>query len=109
MLEELREKTDRLFPHASGIRDVQVYALLGRREDALAAFREALDEGYRGSILFDGWPLQIDPYLDTIRDDPRFTGMLDELDGYLATMRDRLFAAEAAGNLESLRERTETT
>ena len=107
-LEIIREMP-RLGTLGFGIRDVQIYALLGRKEDAIAAFREALDAGYRGSVVFDGWPLEIDPYLDSIRDDPRFTGMVEELDGHLAVMRDRLFAAEAAGNLEDLRARTEKT
>jgi hypothetical protein len=99
----------RLGTHGYGIRDVQIYALLGRREDAIAAFRDALDAGYRGSVLFDGWPLAIDPYLDSIRDEPRFAEMLDELEGYLAVMRERIYRAEEAGNLDELRTRTETT
>jgi TolB-like protein/Tfp pilus assembly protein PilF len=98
----------RLGIHGFGIRDVQVYALLGRRDDAIAAFREALDAGYRGSLAFDGWPISIDPYLESIRDDPRFVRMLDELDDYLVAMRDRLYEAEAAGNLDDLRARAET-
>lgn len=99
----------RLGTHGYGIRDVQIYALLGREEDAIAAFRDALDAGYRGSVLFDGWPLAIDPYLDSIRDEPRFAEMIDELEGYLAVMRERIYRAEEAGNLDELRTRTETT
>jgi tetratricopeptide (TPR) repeat protein len=98
----------RLGTHGFGIRDVQIYALLGRREDAIAAFRDALDAGYRGSVLFDGWPLAIDPYLDGIRDDPRFVQMVDELDDYLVVMRDRLYEAESAGNLDDLRARAQS-
>jgi hypothetical protein len=93
----------RLGTFGFGIRDVQIYALLGRKEEALAAFRDAIDAGYRGSLLFDGWPLFADPYIDSIRDDPRFIAMLDELDGYLALMRDRLLEAEAKDNLAGLR------
>jgi tetratricopeptide (TPR) repeat protein len=95
----------RLGTFGFGIRDVQIYALLDRREDAIAAFRDALDEGYRGSVLFDGWPLAIDPYLDSIRDDPRFVEMSGELEDRLAVMRDRLYAAQAAGDLDQLRTR----
>jgi TolB-like protein/Tfp pilus assembly protein PilF len=98
----------RLGTFGFGIRDVQIYALLGRREDALNAFREALDAGFRGSVMFDGWPLGLDPYLDSIRDEPRFQAMVVELDGHVDVMRDRLFEAEATGNLESLRVRAET-
>lgn len=101
-LEAIRE-SPRLGTYGYGIRDVQVYALLGRNEDALAAFRDALDAGFRGSLKFDGWPLFSDPFISSIRDDPRFTAMLDELEGYLAVMRDRLFEAESMGNLASLR------
>ena len=101
-LDVIRE-LPRLGTFGYGIRDVQIYALLGRKDDALAAFRDALDEGYRGSLLFDGWPLFADPYLDSIRNDPRFASMLDELEAYLAVMRERLHEAEASGNLESLR------
>lgn len=93
----------RLGTFGYGIRDVQIYALLGRKEDALAAFRDALDEGFRGSLIFDGWPLIADPYLESIRDDPRFASMIDELDGYLAIMRDRLLEAEANDALDDLR------
>jgi TolB-like protein/Tfp pilus assembly protein PilF len=98
----------RLGTFGFGIRDVQIYALLGRREDALNAFREALDAGFRGSLMFDGWPLELDPYLDGIRDEPRFRAMVAELDAEIGIMRDRLFQAEATGEFESLRARAET-
>ncbi|HET6628410.1 MAG TPA: hypothetical protein VFG91_01415 [Woeseiaceae bacterium] len=98
----------RLGTFGFGIRDVQIYALLGRREDALNAFREALDAGFRGSVMFDGWPLELDPYLGSIRGEPRFQAMVAELDAQVEVMRNRLFEAEAAGNFESLRSRAET-
>lgn len=106
---ELLEDLPRLGTFGYGIRDVQIYALLNRRDDAIAAFRAALDEGYRGSVSFDGLPLAIDPYLDNIRDDPRFVAMVAELDGYLAVMRDRLYAAQMSDRLDELRARAGTT
>ncbi len=90
-----------------GIRDVQIYALLGRTEDALAAFRDAIDQGYRGSIIFDGWLLEVDPYLDSIRQDPRFLMMTSELERYIDEMRQSLNRAEQTGDFESLRARVE--
>ncbi|HEX5764719.1 MAG TPA: hypothetical protein VFY27_04075 [Woeseiaceae bacterium] len=106
---DLIHDAPRLGTFGYGIRDVQIYALLGRREDAIAAFREALDEGYRGSVVFDGWPLSIDPFLDNIRDDPRFIEMVTELDSHLAVMRDRLYAAQLSDGLDELRARAGTT
>jgi TolB-like protein/Tfp pilus assembly protein PilF len=105
-LEVLRE-LPRLGNNGFGIRDVQIYALLGRREDAIAAFREAIDAGYRGSLLFDTWPLSIDPYLDSLRSDPRFNAMVEELNGKLEVLRTRLLRAEAAGELGALRSKAE--
>jgi TolB-like protein len=98
----------RLGTFGYGIRDVQIYALLGRSEDALAAFREAIDQGFRSSIFFDGWLLEIDPYLDSIRNDPRFRLMSDELDLYLDEMRQNLVEAEKSQNFDTLRARVET-
>src|SRR5690606_39203609 len=105
----LIQDAPRLGTFGYGIRDVQIYALLGRREDAIAAMREALDQGYRGSVAFDGWPLAIDPYLDNIRDDPRFVEMVAELEGHLSVMRDRLYAAQLSDGLDDLRARAEAT
>jgi TolB-like protein/Tfp pilus assembly protein PilF len=106
-LEVIRD-LPRLGTYGFGLRDVQIYALLGRNEDALNAFREAIDAGYRGSLMFDGWPLDADPYLDGIRQEPRFVAMVAELDGYLDDMRNRLFEAQAAGDFDSLRARAGT-
>ena len=85
-----------------GIRDVQIFSLLGRTEDAFSALREAIDLGFRTSILFDTWLLEFDPYLTGIRDDPRFAAMLGELDELNAVMRDRVQAAEASGDWDQL-------
>ena len=105
---EVISNLPRLGTFGFGIRDVQIYALLGRKEDALNAFREALDEGYRGSAMFDGWPLVLDPYLETIRDEPRFRVMVAELDSYVGEMRGRLYEAHERDALDSLRARAGT-
>lgn len=97
----------RVGSYGFGIRDVQIYALLGRTEDALAAFRDAIDQGYRGSIMFDGWLLEMDPFLEGIRQDPRFVLMSDELDQYLEVMRQNLIAVEETGDWEGLRAKVE--
>ncbi len=86
-----------------GIRDVQILALQGKTSQALAAFRDAIDEGFRGTVASNGWPLAIDPYLDSLRDQPAFLAMVAELDGKVTQMQERLAEVEQSGNWDELR------
>ena len=86
-----------------GIRDVQILALQGKAFEALTAMREAIDEGFRGTVSSNGWPLALDPYLDSIRDRAEFQVMAGELDDAVAVMRERVAQAEATGNWDELR------
>lgn len=86
-----------------GIRDVQIYALLGRKEDALEALRAAVDAGFRGSIPYDSWLLEEDPYLVSLRDDKRFIDIVDHLADLTGEMRTRAADAAATGNWAALR------
>jgi len=86
-----------------GIRDVQILALQGRSFEALEAMREAIDTGFRGTTLTNGWPLSLDPYLDSIRGQPEFQAMANEIDNALVLMHDRVLQAEASGNWDELR------
>lgn len=90
-----------MFGH--GIRDVQILALLGRKEDALQALRTAVDEGYRGSIAYDNWLLDDDPYLESLRDDQRFDEIVSEIEALNAEMYERIVDAEESGNWAALR------
>ena len=92
----------RLGMFGQGVRDVQIFALLGRSEDALLALRAAVDAGYRGSIPYDNWLLADDPYLDSIRNDSRFDGILSEIEAFIAAMRARATEAEESGEWASL-------
>ncbi len=67
------------------------------------ALRAAVEVGYRGSIPYDNWLLEGDPFLDSIRDDARFTEILDELDTLNAAIRARVTEAEQTGNWAALR------
>ena len=93
----------RLGMFGQGIRDVQIYALLGRKEDALAALRAAVDAGYRSSVVYDNWLLEFDPFIDTIREDDRFTAIVGELETLNAAMRARVTEAEETDNWAALR------
>ena len=91
-----------------GIRDVQVLALQGETSAAIAAMRDAIDEGFRGAVTSNGWPLAIDPYLESLRGQPGFEAMIDELDDAVEQMRRRVAEGEQSGNWDELLSLTET-
>jgi tetratricopeptide (TPR) repeat protein len=91
-----------------GIRDVQILALQGRTVEALAAFRDAIDEGFRGTVFANGWPLALDPYLGSLRGQPAFEAMVSELEEDIARMQQNVAQAEQSGDWDSLRAATLT-
>lgn len=93
----------RLGMFGQGVRDVQIYAILGRKDDALAALRAAVDAGFRSPVVYDNWLLEFDPYLDTIREDERFTAIVGELETLNAVMRARVTEALETDHWASLR------
>jgi hypothetical protein len=60
-------------------------AIRGKKEEALAAFRHAIDDGFRSNW----WTITIDPSLDPIRDDPRFVAMMKEIRADVDRMRKK--------------------
>jgi len=92
----------RLGMMGSGVRDVQILALQGDEDAALVALRRAVDEGFRSSLPFDSWTLEIDPYLETIREHPAFRAIVAEIDAEVAIMRQRVERAEASGEWDEL-------
>lgn len=68
---------------------VQIHALMGRKEEALKALRQAIDDGFRvHSKLF-----LLDPTIDSLRDDPRFIAMVKEISDDIDRMRRALAAS----------------
>jgi hypothetical protein len=92
-----------------GIRDVQILALQGNTRAALAALRDAIDEGFRGTVSSNGWPLVVDPYLNSLRGQPAFEVMVDELDDAVTTMQQRVADTEQSGDWAALRALVEST
>lgn len=92
----------RLGIFGQGVRDAQIYALLGQTEDALGALRQAIDEGYRTSTITDNWVIRIDPYFESLRDDARFAGLLDEIATLNDAMYQRVLDAETSGDWAAL-------
>jgi tetratricopeptide (TPR) repeat protein len=92
-----------------GIRDVQILALQGKTVEALGAFRGAIDEGFRGTVASNGWPLAVDPYLTSLRGQPAYEAMITELEDAVAVMQQRVAQAEQSGNWDTLRALVERT
>ena len=92
-----------------GIRDVQILALQGKTREALAALRDAIDDGFRGTVASNGWPMAYDPYLGSLRDQPAFQVMVAELESAVEEMRQHLSEADQSGNWEELRALVEST
>jgi len=99
---EIVQSMPRLGMFGHGILDVQIHALMGRKEDAFGALRAAIGGGFRSSILFDGWLLATDPLLSSIRDDLRFSAIVEELDSLNEEMHERVRLAEQTDNWEPL-------
>lgn len=72
------------------IMDVEILALQGRIDEALAALREAIDAGWR----VNWWLTRHDPNLDSIRGHPDFQAMLAELEADMTEQRQRLAEAD---------------
>ena len=94
-------KSPRLGRLGYAVADVEALALLGRREEALARLRQAIDSGWR-ALNTPGWSLVDDPYLATLRDDARFRAMAAEVDADVRRMRERAVAARVSGNWQPL-------
>ena len=95
--------------YGHGIRDVQILALQGKTREAMDAFRDAIDEGFRGTVASNGWPLALDPYLVSLRGQPGFEAMVSELDDAVARMRQRVVQTEQSGNWDELRSLVESS
>jgi len=68
---------------------VQIHALMGRKDEALKALRQAIEDGFRPGSK----PFLIDPTVDSIRDDPRFIAMEKEIGADIDRMRRALTAS----------------
>ncbi len=68
---------------------VRIHALMGRKDEALTALRQAIDDGFRPGSK----PSQNDSMVDSIRDDPRFIAMVKEIRADMDRMRRALAAS----------------
>jgi TolB-like protein/Flp pilus assembly protein TadD len=80
---------------AQVIVEIETLALQGRKAEALVAMRRAVDGGWR----LDWWQVENDPTLDSIRDDPAFIAMIEEVKADLARQLTRVHELERAGTI----------
>jgi hypothetical protein len=85
-----------------GISDVHILAIQGRKEAALDALREAIDEGFVSLLIYEFWTIDQDVLIDSLRGEPRFEAMLLELREKIDTMRDNVQEAEESGDWNDL-------
>lgn len=91
------ETIPRLGTEGYRILDVEVYALQGRPEMALAALRDAIDQGWR---VFSWFYLDHDPNLDSIRGEPEFQRLRQIIRDDMAAQALRAEQLRASGDLK---------
>jgi tetratricopeptide (TPR) repeat protein len=74
-----------------GSADAEIYALLGRSEEALSAFRLAVEDGWWRHWFF--WT-ELNPNLDSIRDEPDYVATIVKLESDMAIELARVRAGE---------------
>ena len=80
---------------------MQIYALKGDKQKALAALRRAIDEGWR--VMW--WQfLKHDLSLESLHDEPEFQAMIAEIEADMATQLARVREMERNGELEPIPE-----
>jgi tetratricopeptide (TPR) repeat protein len=91
----------RLGAYGYGIADVKIYALRGDKQKALAALRQAIDEGWRSYWRYF---LKHDSALESLHDDPEYQAMVAEIEADMAAQLERVHEMERDGELEPIPE-----
>ena len=87
------------------VTDVRIYAIQNRRDKALTALRQAVDEGWR---FMTWYYLEQDPSLDSIRGTPEFDRISAELRKDLHRQLERVRDLKASGELVSYLEQADS-
>ena len=85
------EATPRLGIQGHGISEARIIALQGRTGPALAALRQAIDNGWRHEWWYH---LEHDPTLETIRGESEFLAMIEDVQSDMAAQLTRISALE---------------
>jgi tetratricopeptide (TPR) repeat protein len=90
------ETIPRLGAEGYWIWDVPIYALRGDKQKALAALRQAIDEGWRTLWWYF---LKRDPSLELLHGEPEFQAMIAEIEADMAAQLERVREMERRGEL----------
>jgi len=99
---DIVQQMPRIGTAGHGISDVHILAVQGRKEAALDALRNAIDEGFVSLMVYDFWTIDQDVLVDIIRDEPRFKMMRLELDQRIDAMRQNVQQADESGDWNEL-------
>ncbi|MCH7894326.1 MAG: tetratricopeptide repeat protein [Proteobacteria bacterium] len=77
---------------ARGISNVHALAIAGRTEEAIKAFRVAVDNRFR--VTWE-WSTELNPNMESLRDDPRYQAMIAEIKTDMAAQLEQLRAKQA--------------
>ncbi len=75
-----------------GISNVHALAIAGRTEEAIDAFRVAVDNRFRVGWK---WFAELDPNMESLRDDPRYPAMIAEIKADMAEQLEQLREKQA--------------
>jgi serine/threonine-protein kinase len=81
------------------VADVQIYALQGKKKKALAALRQAIDQGWRTNWWYY---LQRDPNLESLHGEPEFQAMVKEIKADMSAQLAHVREMERAGELAAI-------
>ena len=81
-----------IYNGARGISNVHALAIAGRTEEAIEAFRVAVDNRFR--VAWE-WATELNPNMESLRDDPRYQAMIAEIKTDMAAQLEQLRAKQA--------------
>jgi len=78
------------------VADVQIYAMQGKKQKALATLRQAVDEGWRTLWWYY---LQREPNLESLHGEPEYQAMIAEIEADMAAQLERVREMQRTGEL----------
>jgi len=94
-------ETIRVGFHGYWVSDVQIFALQNKIDEALAALRQAIDQGWRSDWRYFFY---VDPNIDSIRGEAKFQRLLREIREDMAAQLQRAREMDANGKLAAIPE-----